>query len=198
MYERAIRVTRAHFPLGWKWFRVKGGRPPMTVWTGLYPRPSRSAGRAERFTYGKLNLMLPLPSTARISPPGRKMFTTTASYLAREGKAPLNAPWHSQWTRPVCGRPILVPGIHRRPIPTKPCFRPSWPFPNTGSPSPSPMSSLSSTECRVFTTHLFLLLLRIFLRSRSRTILSRSLDIQLRFDLDLLSTSDASDVSKRT
>lgn len=119
-----------------EWFRVKGGRPPMTVWTGLYPRPSRSAGRAERFTYGKLNLMLPLPSTARISPPGRKMFTTTASYLAREGKAPLNAPWHSQWTRPVCGRPILVPGIHRRPIPTKPCFRPSWPFPNTGSPSP--------------------------------------------------------------
>lgn len=102
----------------------------MTVWTGLYPRPSRSAGRAERFTYGKLNLMLPLPSTARISPPGRKMFTTTASYLAREGKAPLNAPWHSQWTRPVCGRPILVPGIHRRPIPTKPCFRP---FPNTSS-----------------------------------------------------------------
>ncbi|KAL2723483.1 zinc finger protein 729 [Vespula maculifrons] len=36
--------------------------------------------------------MLPLPSTARISPPGRKMFTTTVGYLGREGKAPLNAP----------------------------------------------------------------------------------------------------------
>lgn len=160
----------------------------MTVWTGLYPRPSRSAGRAERFTYGKLNLMLPLPSTARISPPGRKMFTTTASYLAREGKAPLNAPWHSQWTRPVCGRPILVPGIHRRPIPTKPCFRP---FPNTGSAlhlqcPRSPSVAYSPPTSSFFSA---------FSYARSRTILSRLVDIQLRFDLDLLSTRMRSEMS---
>ena len=168
-----------------KRFRVKGGRPPMTVWTGLYPGPSRSAGRAERFTYGKLNLMLPLPSTARISPPGRKMFTTTASYLAREGKAPLNAPWHSQWTRPVCGRPILVPGIHRRPIPTEPCFRPSWPFPNTGSPLHLTLCPHSPRVSRIRHPPLPFSYTHFLTRSRSRTILSPTpISISIFYPLD--------------
>lgn len=73
---------------------------------------------AERFTYGKLNLMLLLPSTARIGPPGRKMFTTTVGYLTREGKAPLNAPTAQPMNGRVSGStgesipPIALPDTY--------------------------------------------------------------------------------------